>query len=77
MSQGRAAVVLQSTKQRIGIDLIAQAYAAARAVFRELGSVFTVELKWSLEGVFPSRAVFSWAARQSHNPPRKLLEYHR
>jgi hypothetical protein len=26
--------------------------------FRELGSVVTVELKWSLEGVFPSRAVF-------------------
>jgi hypothetical protein len=26
--------------------------------FRELGAVITVELKWSLEGVFPSRAVF-------------------
>jgi hypothetical protein len=26
--------------------------------FRELGSVVAVELKWSLEGVFPSRAVF-------------------
>jgi len=37
--------------------VIAQTYAA-RVVFRELGSVFTVELKWSLEGVFPSRAVF-------------------
>jgi hypothetical protein len=34
-----------------------------RAVFRELGSVVTVEQKWSLEGVFPSRAVFKVAAR--------------
>ncbi len=34
-----------------------------RAVFRELGSVVTVEPKWSLEGVFPSRAVFKVAAR--------------
>jgi hypothetical protein len=33
------------------------------AVFRELGSVVTVEPKWSLEGVFPSRAVFKVAAR--------------
>ena len=32
--------------------------------FRELGSVVTVEPKWSLEGVFPSRAVSSVAARQ-------------
>jgi hypothetical protein len=32
-----------------------------RAVFRELGSVVTVEPKWSLEGVFPSRAVFKVA----------------
>jgi hypothetical protein len=34
-----------------------------KAVFRELGSVVTVEPKWSLEGVFPSRAVFKVAAR--------------
>ena len=34
-----------------------------RAVFQELGSVVTVEQKWSLEGVFPSRAVFKVAAR--------------
>jgi hypothetical protein len=34
------------------------------AVFRELGSVVTVEPKWNLEGVFPSRAVFKVAARQ-------------
>jgi hypothetical protein len=34
------------------------------AVFQELGSVVTVEPKWSLEGVFPSRAVFKVAARQ-------------
>jgi hypothetical protein len=34
-----------------------------RAVFWELGSVVTVEQKWSLEGVFPSRAVFKVAAR--------------
>jgi len=34
------------------------------AVFRELGSVVTVEPKWSLVGVFPSRAVFKLAARQ-------------
>jgi hypothetical protein len=33
------------------------------AVFREPGSVVTVEPKWSLEGVFPSRAVFKVAAR--------------
>jgi hypothetical protein len=50
---------------------------SAKAVFRELGSVVTVETRWSLEVVFPSRAVFSWAARQSHNPPRKLVGYHR
>jgi hypothetical protein len=50
---------------------------SAKAVFRELGSVVTVETRWSLEAVFPSRAVFSWAARQSHNPPRKLVGYHR
>ena len=50
---------------------------SAKAVFRELGSVVTVEKRWSLEVVFPSRAVFSWAARQSHNPPRKLVGYHR
>ena len=35
-----------------------------RAVFRKLGSVVTAEPKWSLEGVFPSRAVFKVAARQ-------------
>jgi hypothetical protein len=50
---------------------------SAKAVFRELGSVVTVETRWSLEVVFPSLAVFSWAARQSHNPPRKLVGYHR
>jgi hypothetical protein len=50
---------------------------SAKAVFRELGSVVTVETRWSLEVVFPSRAVFSWAARQSHNPPRKLVGYRR
>jgi hypothetical protein len=50
---------------------------SAKAVFRELGSVVTVETRWSLEVVFPSRAVFGWAARQSHNPPRKLVGYHR
>ena len=33
------------------------------AVFRKLGFVVTVELKWSLEGVSPSRAVFNVAAR--------------
>ena len=42
----------------------AQNYAVsvsgAKAVFRELGSVVTVETRWSLEVVFPSRAVFSW-----------------
>ena len=35
----------------------------SQAVFQELGSVVTVEPKWSLEGVFPSRAVFKVAAR--------------
>jgi hypothetical protein len=30
---------------------------------RELRSAVTVEVKWSLEGVFPSRAVFKVAAR--------------
>jgi hypothetical protein len=45
--------------------------------FPELGSVVTVETRWSLEVMFPSRAVFSLAARQSHNPSRNLLEYHR
>jgi hypothetical protein len=39
------------------------AAGAIIAVFRELGSVVTVEPKWSLEGVFPSRAVFKVAAR--------------
>ena len=34
------------------------------AVFRELCSVITVEPKWSLEGVFPSRTVFEVAVRQ-------------
>ena len=50
---------------------------SAKAVFRELRSVVTVETRWSLEDVFSSRAVFSWAARQRNNWSRKLLEYHR
>jgi len=37
-----------------------------RAVFRELGSVVTVEPKWSLEGVFPSRAVSRWPRVTNH-----------
>jgi hypothetical protein len=41
-------------------------------VFRELGFVVTVELKWSLEGVFPSRAVFKVAAR--HEPRRQCAD---
>jgi hypothetical protein len=46
------------------------------AVFRELGSVVTVEPKWSLEAVFPSRAVFKVAARQETRcewPLRQLI----
>jgi len=42
------------------------------AVFRELGSVVTVEPEWSLEGVFPSRAVFKVAAR--HEPRREWVD---
>jgi hypothetical protein len=34
--------------------------------FWKLGSVVTVELKWSLEGVFPSRAVLKWPRVTNH-----------
>jgi hypothetical protein len=40
--------------------------------FWKLGSVVTVELKWSLEGVFPSRAVLKMAAR--HEPRRECAD---
>ena len=48
------------------------------AVFRELGSVVTEEPKWSLEGVFPSRAVFKVAARQETRcewPLRRFISF--
>jgi hypothetical protein len=57
-----------------GASFASQTYAAARVVFRELGSVVTVEPKWSLEGVFPSRAVFK-RGRASGNTLRMGFTY--
>jgi hypothetical protein len=57
------------------LAVIGSTHCFRTTVFRELESVVTVEPKWSLEGVFPSRAVFKVAAR--HETRCKEREYPR